>query len=211
MALTKVFEDFFTEATDTGIESHTPDTGTAWVLLAGNPGTNMAVDGPTDTVVQPYHTGSGWNYAKISVTESQNDNQKAVMPLGQTGSASPEKQAVCVQLQDDGTDQDGYRLTISGGGSFQLNRIDSGSPTLLDSAALATPSSGDILELEIDSSGNLTGRYNGTDHLSATDMTHTGGYPGMAFLKSFAENGPTYFEGWMEAGAADVLMAQALL
>lgn len=198
MTETLVFDDPFTEGSDTNLPLHTPNTkGLGWTVIIGNPKTNTRVDAGTGTAVSPGGGGGGGpNYFAISVSESQTDAQRATFVIG---TDHINEQTICVQLQDGSTGADGYRTRYAtGAGELILSRVDDGAFTALGTDIAVTVVGGEVLELEIDASGNLTVRLDSVDKNTATDTNHTGGLPGIGLAKGFSADGIDDFKAWLD-------------
>lgn len=205
MALAQVFEDPFTEASDTDVEDHTPNTqGLGWTAIVGNGGTNAKIDAASDSVVA---ISSGLDYYAISVTEAQDDGQKSQFVLGDNTLGN---QYCCVQLQDGSTLPDGYRFKYSvGPKKLKLQRIDNGSLTALGTDVGMTLSGGEVVELEIDASGNLTLRIDSVDKHSATDTNHIGGLAGFGIQQTVSAVGIDDFKAWLDVAAGGAISGSA--
>ena len=192
MAYTKRFEDFFTEAADTNLESHTPDTGASWTR---NTGTAAAiVEESTDTLTAPYFAGSTTRYYTANISGTWADKQKAEAKNAQLGLSV---YRVMVRLS---ASDDGYSFGWDTGGSqWRLHRIDNATSTELATGSGA-PSAGD--KWQIDASGStITGYLNDVSKASASDATYSSGKPGLRVHKTETATGIDDFAGYDEATA----------
>lgn len=75
-----------------------------------------------------------------------------------------------------------YRLSATGitGRFIELIERTAGVDTILDTYTGGAVVAGDVVELSIDASGNLVGKLNGVEVVSANDTSITGGQPGVA-------------------------------
>ncbi len=195
MALTLVFNDTFTETSDTNLTSHTPDTGTGWTALTNSIATNARVNGANDLLEQPFYAGTGFSFYVISVGASQDDAQASELTINNGG-----KTQIGVRLQDGSTGVDGYVAELdTGNGNVRLYRLDESVETEL-AASFQSAANGDTLKLEIDASGNIEVFHNSTSVITHTDNTYTGGLPGVTLNKTSTDSGDN-FSAWMgEAG-----------
>ena len=198
MAYTEQFQDNFTEASDTALTSHTPDTGTGWTATAGNTGTAQ-VDAGTDTVVQPYHSGLQHNGFIANKGSAWASNQ-AAETTGYYGNSV----LTAVRVKDGDTDVDGY-CAYWLNNLWRIYRCDEGNITLTQIAQQSgtdtSPSTSDVIRLTAETaSQSLT--INTTEHTaSASDETFTGGSPGLITRRTLTANGITSFSGLDEAAS----------
>ncbi len=196
MAITKVFEDDFTESSNTLITSHTPTTlGLAWLALSQNGGANAIIDAAEDSLNQPFYSPSPQSDYIISVTESQSDDQECEHTLG-----SGVLTRILLQGQDGSTANDGYRLSVVAA-SITLLRVDEGVETQLDLVPGLSLVDTDRVNGKISASGDIsvdvndvaqTWQSSGTSIVN--DTTHTGGWPGWTGRKSYTTGGITKLE-----------------
>lgn len=203
MALTLVFNDTFTEASDTLLTSHTPDTGTGWTALTNSPASNATVYS-TGVLGQPWYAGGQKSYYKINVTESQTDLQAAEAVIHDAARCRP-----AVQLQDGASGVNGYIGWINTSTNrVVISRVDEGVYTDLNMSDIYVFVTNDVLKLTIDASGNLDALVNGSSKVTATDTTYTGGMPGLSTAASATDVGDD-FNAWLDvtSGSSATIVA----
>lgn len=190
MALQLVFNDTFTEASDTSLTAHTPDTGLGWTALTNSAATNAIVSSAEGVLEQPWYAAAGNSFYVISVSESQNNGQAAELKINESS-----KTQVGVQLQDGATGVNGYVVEIDTG-NVRLLRLDESVEALLV-GSFETAANGDTLKITIDASGNLEVFHNTVSVITHTDATYTGGLPGVSINKTSLDNGDN-FSAWLD-------------
>lgn len=146
------FEDTFTEASDTELSVHSPDTGTAWVLKTT--GTTATVDSDDDKVNET--TGSASMY--VSDVPSVDDYVISAEITIADGSESSNGCGILFRFDTPAGVYNGYLFrTRAGSNLWQLYRYHSNTPTLLDtiSQTMNTSDTFDVvLTVENNGSGN---------------------------------------------------------
>lgn len=199
MAWTQRFGDSFTEASDTNLSAHTPDTGSSWTRIV-SASTEAQVDEATDTLHRPYYGGTVRNIYQANIAGTWADDQAAegIRTIAPNLAAA----APSVRVQSDGASSaDGYAVGYNAGTtSTKLFRIDSGVYTELESV------SGTIADevIRIEAIGTSIKMYKGGVLLGSgvTDATYqTGGTPGLVTFKSVSGTAFDNFAAFDEAAA----------
>lgn len=184
---TLVFEDTFTEASATQIESHTPDTGAGWTLDQGSPG-DLQVEATADRLWSKSLTGTV--FLRCGITDALADDQRVEAELYQNSDFT----GVMGRYTHFGgsDDWEGYGL-FRKSGTIYLYRRDRTSFTLLDSAAVSY-ASGEVLRLDCEGA-SIKGFVDDVEVVSATDSNYSSGGAGVRTLDygaTFMDN----FKAW---------------
>lgn len=211
MAYTLIGSDNFTETTDTNLESHTPSGPNAlasnWVHLIWQQTASAVVQQADDTVCQPYHSGTGeWNPYVIGPSAAASQKAEGV---GVTGAVN---RSIILKAANAATYWNGYvAYHNSSVNTFYIERIDNGVVTSLANAFDNAVSGTDTIAFEINTSGAMVLRKNGTSVLTHTDTTYTTGKPGVAVKKTFTSGGITSFSAYEESSAVFIARQPMLI
>lgn len=94
-----IFNDTFTEASDTKLDAHTPDTGTGWTLVEqSDPNHDMKVNASTDTVVRDGGGLSDFALYSADATYPSADYEVTVNQV--VGDTSDDPCILAVRIQD---------------------------------------------------------------------------------------------------------------
>ncbi|RMF08912.1 MAG: hypothetical protein D6763_08975 [Alphaproteobacteria bacterium] len=197
MVWTSRFSDSFTEATDTWLTSHTPDTGSGWSFVDGptNEGRVYAADGTLGHAFDGNLDARIYS-AEIAGTWAAKQKAEAV---GVGNSNSKKKVAVrCGQTATVGRCYEAYHS--SGDKFIRLYRRDSpSSVTQIGSQWDNTVSSGDVIGIVADGS-SISVEVNGVTKIGpVTDSTYGDGSPGVVLEPTVTSSGIDDFEGFDEA------------
>ena len=169
-----VVSDSFTEAVDTDLTAHTPDTGIAWTELydASTAGTDATIDAALDVVragsdengvAQGYTAGpapTGVDQS-ISFTLSAIDTTSGTEPIGVFGRTTGTNDSYYLQILPNANSEDSLKLFKAiGGVPTELGTID------------VTIAAGDTFKLEITDATKKV-YHNGTEVISSTDNAVT--------------------------------------
>lgn len=166
-----IFQDHFTEASDTALASHAPDVGTGWSIVWQTGGTSkITVIGSTDRAkADATVANSGVVYSADATYGTADYEASCVVAAGFTGS---NRGYLIVRMQDQ---ENMYALRFSTGASAtRLYKKVSGTWTALGSFQ-ADPAVGDTIKIRI-SGTTLTFYYNGTlkDTQTVSDISAAG-------------------------------------
>lgn len=166
MAWTQQANDTFTGGGSTALESHTPDSGSAWDVVR---------NGITVTVGVANGDSSG-TIANIAVNTTTLENKQAAECLVSDRNGKP---AVLVRAGFSGGNMVGYGFMVTSFSRVLFRFDNSGFTTTdLDSEASGV-SNGDTIRIEADGN-SITCYVNGTPDLTATDATYSSGQSGIA-------------------------------
>ncbi len=166
-AATTIFSDTFTEATDTDLDEHTPDTGTGWTQLISNNGASLEILGANDYATPDANGNRGTLYT-ADTTYASPDYEVSVSTnnIGEWSYTT----TLAVRIQDA---NNMYALRYSNNYMTINKRVDGTWSTIATSGT--KPSDSDDVSFSV--IGNtLTAEINGTPVVTVddTDITAAG-------------------------------------
>ncbi len=185
---TEIQNDTFTEASDTAIESHTPDSGPGWTVhVIAGAAANIGIDAALDGLQR--QGGSGSQVGAVVYDGSVNDDQRISVTrmMRTTGN---EHGLIARFTFTSASDYDGYQVTLENTAELRLYRIDGASYTEIGNWADASVNQLNTTQLICDGS-TISVVHDGTERISVTDSTHSGGEIGILVANN--SQGSQYF------------------
>ena len=167
------FNDTFTEGSNTPLESHTPETG-SWDGAFADIAHFDIVGGGGIVELD----AAGVNYIAAAAT-TPSDADYTVEATGKTDSTdAADRVAVCGRLV---AGVDGYCARFQGSGAWNLNRVDDGAFTALDSGTIASFSSTQEYKVTLQMTGTtIVMKIDDSQVSSVIDATYSAaGVPGI--------------------------------
>ena len=204
MAWTSHFTDSFTEASNTLLTSHTPDTGAGWSFVDGanDKGTVYAAD---DTLGCAFDVNLNARIYSADIAGAWAAKQKA-----EAIAVTTAKKRVAVRVGLTATVGRCYEAYFNGGdNTLRVYRRDSpSSVTLLISDFDNTITGSDVIGVVADGS-SISAEVNGTPSASSpvADSTYSDGSPGVTVAPTLTSSGLDSFGAYDEAAAGVALVA----